>query len=279
MFWFKKMLDVAKTHGVMDVTDETKASALVGLHMSKMPHKFNKKSARDTFFEYAKESKIFIFKEVSHNEVFVTAEEQLHKLPDSIPFPCIFIEQIEREGSIGTAFQRGPSGPEYPINLKGLLVKEIAPYDYDFFFLMEVNKNEYAVIRAKSRDKEDKDFSGMAANTLDFALKGLRRDDVGIASVNEKVKIKTEASGSEFFKIKKIIYVVPKKEREIFVPREAKEIDWSHRWLVRGHWRRTDSIGKDRDGNYCVRGFTWVTEHEKGPEEAPLVADKVRVVK
>ena len=50
-------------------------------------------------------------------------------------------------------------------------------------------------------------------------------------------------------------------------------IDWSQRWEVRGHWRRldADSIGKDREGNYVVKGWTWVKTHEKGDPSLPFI--------
>ena len=68
-------------------------------------------------------------------------------------------------------------------------------------------------------------------------------------------------------------------------------IDWRSRWLVRGHWMglyTTDAegkkvidetrIGKDRAGDYYVKGYTWVIDHEKGPEDKELII-KPRIVK
>jgi hypothetical protein len=46
---------------------------------------------------------------------------------------------------------------------------------------------------------------------------------------------------------------------------------------VRGHWRKVNGIGKDRSGEYCVKEFTWVTEHDKGPDGKPLIR-KTRIV-
>lgn len=42
-----------------------------------------------------------------------------------------------------------------------------------------------------------------------------------------------------------------------------------------GHWRRVPGIGKDRDGNYVVRGQTWVNPCVKGKGE---LVTKQRVV-
>lgn len=57
----------------------------------------------------------------------------------------------------------------------------------------------------------------------------------------------------------------------------TRNIDWSHRWEVRGHWRKCATIGKDREGKYGVKGFTWVSSHERGPEDAPLIK-KTRII-
>ena len=57
----------------------------------------------------------------------------------------------------------------------------------------------------------------------------------------------------------------------------SSEIEWNHRWRVRGHWRRIEGIGKDPEGNK-VQGFTWIKECIKGPENKPLL-NKPRIVK
>lgn len=54
-------------------------------------------------------------------------------------------------------------------------------------------------------------------------------------------------------------------------------INWSHRWEVRGHWRKVAGLGKDRAGEYVVPHFTWVKEFEKGPLDKQLVV-KTRVL-
>ena len=41
---------------------------------------------------------------------------------------------------------------------------------------------------------------------------------------------------------------------------------YSHRWVVRGHWR-WQACGKGRKD----RRLTWISPHVKGPEDAPLI--------
>jgi hypothetical protein len=51
---------------------------------------------------------------------------------------------------------------------------------------------------------------------------------------------------------------------------EAQEVEWSHRWVVRGHWRRQwhPRLQSHRP--------IWINEHVKGPDDKPLlVREKV----
>jgi hypothetical protein len=75
-------------------------------------------------------------------------------------------------------------------------------------------------------------------------------------------------------KIRKLVHILPKNATDSdkqIVENLAATIDWTHRWQVRGHWRRVTGIGKNRAGEYVVSGYTYVSEYEKGPEDAPLI--------
>ena len=45
------------------------------------------------------------------------------------------------------------------------------------------------------------------------------------------------------------------------------EVEWSHRWLVRGHWRHQRC---KEDGEWTTR-LIYIHPHIKGPEDAPLI--------
>jgi hypothetical protein len=77
-------------------------------------------------------------------------------------------------------------------------------------------------------------------------------------------------------KYKNVVFVTKKQYLATAKKNEPTLVDWSHRWEVMGHWRRCSTLGKDRDGNYCVIGLTWVSPHIRG--EGDLVI-KTRVVK
>lgn len=108
-------------------------------------------------------------------------------------------------------------------------------------------------------------------------LNRLKTDAVGQEETSQKIQIGTGKYKSARW-VKRIVHVRPKREVLSKSEPSGRIIDWSHRWLVRGHWRKLESgIGKNRAGDYCVQGFTWVKEFEKGPDSAPLIK-KVRVV-
>lgn len=46
-------------------------------------------------------------------------------------------------------------------------------------------------------------------------------------------------------------------------------VNWSHRWLVRGHWRQQRC--KDDSGAWTTRPV-FIHPYIKGPEEAPLLS-------
>lgn len=79
------------------------------------------------------------------------------------------------------------------------------------------------------------------------------------------------------------IYYVLGKEEEKY-PKQYKKIkpvgtlSFDHSFSVRGHWRRVaeGTIGKNRNGEYTVEGFTWVKEHVRGEGE---LLRKLRVIK
>lgn len=76
-------------------------------------------------------------------------------------------------------------------------------------------------------------------------------------------------------KINQIVYIRPKHSSASLMDRE---IEWTHKFEVRGHWRKISAttIGKDRSGAYKLKGCTWVNEYIKG--EGKLVI-KTRALK
>jgi hypothetical protein len=110
---------------------------------------------------------------------------------------------------------------------------------------------------------------------LPVFIDAISSSEIGVERTHQHFNIGTSRK-PKLQTIRKIIHVRPKRIGAS-LSTDSRHIDWSHAWLVRGHWRKTDGIGKDRAGDYCVQGMTWVTEHTKGPDDAPIVP-KVRLV-
>ncbi len=81
-------------------------------------------------------------------------------------------------------------------------------------------------------------------------------------------------------RIRTVLYIHNKEE--VIKNNKALKINLScpYRFTVRGHWRKLendDKVGKDREGNYTVQGFTWITDFIKGEKEKPL-KETIRVI-
>lgn len=187
-----------------------------------------------------------------------------------LPFKSCFFEML------GTSLTSVDEGGEV-INGEGLLVYEVRPREYNMFLLIcfpNESPKRYTVYALDS-----KGFGRLSEHILGMVRILLDRLNVEEAGfVNPRQVIKAKVGGEKIqHRISKLVYVCPKKARAQVEAASSKEIDWSHRFEVRGHWRRTEGVGKDREGNYCVEGYTWVREHVRGPEHLPLVK-KTRVV-
>lgn len=82
--------------------------------------------------------------------------------------------------------------------------------------------------------------------------------------IREKVKIDKK---NKFFKVNKVVHIKPRKMSNNDYQRQVNStVDWSHAFDVRGHWRKIKGVGKNRSGDYCIEGRTWVKPHRKKEE-------------
>lgn len=122
---------------------------------------------------------------------------------------------------------------------------------------------------------------------IDLFLQVVNRFPIATVE-SDKIKYKIKGQGIRFLKPNSTIYISTKEKREAKYQYEGKKTTWFRRFAKRGHWRRffiegTEEIdysktGKDREGNYVVKGMTWVVDHIVGPDDAPLMK-QTRVVK
>lgn len=152
-----------------------------------------------------------------------------------------------------------------------VIVVEVKPKEYLFYNLNHFVENNYWVVEAV--------YSPITGRIVEQYLHRLNTERVGFENTRQVIKIGS-GKHKRNHRIRKIVYVCPKKEYEKQNEKLGKQIDWSHRWLVRGHWRKCEgALGKDREGLHCVPNYTWVVDHVKGPEDKILIADKTRIVK
>lgn len=146
-----------------------------------------------------------------------------------------------------------------------IMVVEVAPKKFLYYDLLRDADGRVCVFASNVDGEIIKELLGR-----------LSREEVGHESVRAAVKIGT-GKEKRTHRIRKVIHVCPKKVTADHAHEVRAPIDWSHRWKVMGHWRTVSGLGKDREGKYCVEGYTWVVDHVKGPESAPII-DKVRTI-
>lgn len=199
------------------------------------------------------------------------SDEMCAEILLSLPFKNIYIEhlipkdqQAVNDETLGTI----------TFNRYGIWVHEKQPGEIEFVNISESPNNRgmpaIAHITAENKDRHAL-MLRVAANYVKILRD--RKYEVGQGKAKHRIKMRDGRSI-----IKKLIYIRPKRENNSTYP-ISESIDWSHRWVVMGHWRKTHLLGKDRNGVYCVNGYTWVVPHEKGPEGKPLISDKVRLLR
>lgn len=162
------------------------------------------------------------------------------------------------------------SNDEVKIYTSCILIEEISPKVFCYYSLCEVRSGgilKQVVLVTNTQGAIVEEF-----------LSRLKKEACGIEAIRARVKV---GSGKDkrIVTFRKIIHVKSKAQlSKDLTSGVGVTINWSHRWSVRGHWRVISGLGKNREGQYCVFGHTWITEHEKGPEDAPLIT-KTRLVK
>ena len=119
------------------------------------------------------------------------------------------------------------------------------------------------------------DVAGCMIDLLKVIFSTMTVENTVIEKKTIKVRIRS-GKGLESHKIKDIVRVV--KNRQTCKPLIGGTIDYSHRFEVMGHWRKCRLIGKNRAGEYNVKGHTWVVPHVKGPDKKDLIT-KIRMKK
>ena len=162
----------------------------------------------------------------------------------------------------------------------GIFLSELSPYCYSFAMVLSDPIEPTVAFRLRIGQIDTNSQAQADHYIWDiisyFLQPFAQAHAMGTVKVNEHVKFKRDGE-KILHKIKTVVHVFPKTKRAVEEAEEKYKIDWSHRWAVRGHWREVQGVGKDRAGEYCISGFTWVLDHLKGPEDKIFV-EKTRVV-
>lgn len=210
------------------------------------------------------------------NEGFVL-DENMASLPVCPPFRRQWVElSYTNTSSLCPSIEFG----KFIITVLGMLINETSPNVYDIFCLENhrpINEkdgfNKITVARNVSGTAIEKTNLQMCFATW---MKAINSGALGIEEGEDVAMIPKENGKKDGKKkphqIRRIVRIVPKNAKHKAEPIMTRgKIDFSHRWEVRGHWRRVSGMGKDREGNYEIRGLTWVSNFIKGPEELPLI--------
>ena len=186
----------------------------------------------------------------------------------TLPFKVTAIEVADSIlGVTDYSIGEDTSGNRFTVAVEALVIVEKAPGQLTYLSL------EGTVAQLERRSWHRVRWSSFPILSLQY-LERLNNEQTGIEQVRQKVRLGV-GKNKRVHRINRVIHVAPKKDAGY--SSLTREIDWSHRFAVRGHWRKLDGVGKDRAGDYCVSGFTWVSEHIRGPEHLPFIK-KTRIV-
>lgn len=123
--------------------------------------------------------------------------------------------------------------------------------------------------RIPDRDWMEEVMSSLASNFCQMMATYLHRD-TRTGTVTERLKDRQgRAQPRELIYLRRVDAELAPNPKLT-----TKPITWLHSWRVSGCWVRVRGIGKDRSGNYCVKGMTWRVPHIKGKGK---LVEKIRV--
>ena len=164
----------------------------------------------------------------------------------------------------------------------------------DYFFIIDqcIGTNQFYIEVTKDKLSVFKD--GKLAKTqpagtayekykrlVHIYLERLRACRWGLVNSTGKAKYKNSLNQKCTYVPKDVIYVSNTEKKAKSTPRDINQtqrVRWQESWDVEAHWRKInqDSLGLDRYGDRCVKGYTWICNYEKGEGAKILKTRKVR---
>lgn len=256
MYWFKKMIDVVREKGIIN-----------GMSGSGEPD-FQRPVETSGFWKYVEAAEVFVFTPKNKSPEFCDHEELYPEIDP--PFEVMSIEMLG-DRPITSIHEDDKKDGIFEASVYCILNFEIQDHGKLYYgqFLLTKTNNEWLVFSTNAMRQVVKTM-----------LDRISVESDGLERIRAKVKIGTGKS-KKHHRISKIIHIMPKSRRaRIEDATVTREIDFSHRFVRRGHWRDLPGrLGKNRAGDYCVSGKTWVNDSKPiGPEDKPLIK-KTRLVK
>lgn len=226
-----------------------------------------------------KDLRIFLFPEIKEDieASRVTPDRSVLDKGLGLPFTKCWFECLTDSGHIC-----GPYSAHLDALLCGALIIEVSPDLFDIYTLERVaNNSHYAIgfYRGVTHEQLLAEPVTQAFQLALFYILSMYKDDMVTEKGDGVIMLRNpdRPHKKKPFHINQIIRVYPRHEKDFLKPVLGNgKFDFTHRFEVRGHWRKVSAIGKDRDGVYQIPGFTWVKDFVKGPEDQPI-AKKTRL--
>lgn len=209
-----------------------------------------------------------------NDETILVSNLQLVSEPEIFAINAPFdVFSIERNDSCPLALWK--TTKDVDVAAICIVASELKPGEYDFYVLCAELDDQFYVrpYVLKSWNKNQFGQANVALVVKKF-LDKLKTENIGSEDVDVKYRL-SRGGNKRTANINTVIHIAPKKSHARIST--SRRVNWSHRFEVRGHWRKLEGQGKNRNGEYSVDGFTWVTAHTKGPEDMPLI-QKTRIV-
>ena len=209
----------------------------------------------------------------------------------TLPFEAVFIKLPTIEGSPSPAVYLHEFNPS---TITGCLMVQITDQDFltnTFHILADKSELYINMVRDYSFLGEKgellkRSIASLTLSSLYFVIKNLN-------NLPKQTIVADKVNRAEYYRrrglptlkvFKPIYYVMDKKEGENKNSRSYKlikplgKLEYTYSFKVRSHWRRIDpkSYGKNRNGEYVVKGYTFVRDYIKGEGE---LVKRVRVLK
>lgn len=221
------------------------------------------------------ESRLFILTSAFHTKLAGSSVPSVYEEPLNLPFKICTFEYLTNT-CIQTVGVGENSANAEQLDVVQMTVMELAPLKYLFIILYQFRGKPELRVVTEIEGGNNTLFCTLKRRTKEI-LDILNSKTIVVGAVRPKQKVKVRVNKvKKFLKFHPIIICTSKQSQHEITSELGSLVDWSHRWEVRGHWRRVKGVGYDREG-FPIPEFTWIRPYLKGNEAMPVIR-KARVV-